>query len=149
MFIRRSLAKAGLLLPPRSAHGAVDDFACDIRKANPTFQVSTVKKVYFARIAARHMFPVCCGMQMTAQATQSAFVLDRADAHDFAARKPFLKWAGNKNRVKHHIVPRLPKGKRLVEPFAGSCAISLASDFDSYLIADANAPVSEIILPKI
>lgn len=63
---------------------------------------------------------------------------------NFVDRKPFLKWAGNKNRVKQHIVPRLPKGGRLVEPFAGSCAISLASNFESYLIADANADLIDM-----
>lgn len=81
---------------------------------------------------------------MTLDAHQSAFALDLDSSDDFVVRKPFLKWAGNKNRVKHHIVPRLPKGKRLVEPFAGSCAISLASDFDSYLIADANADLIDM-----
>lgn len=58
--------------------------------------------------------------------------------------KPFLKWAGNKARVREHIVPRLPKGKRLIEPFAGSCAISLATDYQSYLIADANADLIDL-----
>lgn len=81
---------------------------------------------------------------MSSQATQSAFELEPLNEDAFVVRKPFLKWAGNKNRVKHHIVPRLPQGKRLVEPFAGSCAISLASDFDSYLIADANADLIDM-----
>lgn len=58
--------------------------------------------------------------------------------------KPFLKWAGNKNRAKQHILPHLPKGRRLVEPFAGSCAISLATDYDRYLIADANADLIDM-----
>ena len=81
---------------------------------------------------------------MNLQPQQIAFALDPNGADDFVARKPFLKWAGNKNRVKQHIVPRLPEGKRLVEPFAGSCAISLASNFDSYLIADANADLIDM-----
>lgn len=59
-------------------------------------------------------------------------------------RKPFLKWAGNKNRVKQHILPRLPMGRRLVEPFAGSCAISLATQFDEYLIADINSDLIDM-----
>lgn len=58
--------------------------------------------------------------------------------------KPFLKWAGNKHRAKHHILPSLPRGKRLIEPFAGSCAISLATDFDSYLIADTNSDLIDM-----
>ena len=81
---------------------------------------------------------------MFTQEPQNAFLFDSEDNNSFIARKPFLKWAGNKNRVKHHIVPRLPKGQRLVEPFAGSCAISLVADFESYLIADANADLIDM-----
>jgi DNA adenine methylase len=32
----------------------------------------------------------------------------------------------------------LPEGKRLVEPFAGSCAVMMNTDYDEYLIADLN-----------
>jgi DNA adenine methylase len=32
----------------------------------------------------------------------------------------------------------LPKGKRLVEPFAGSCAVMLNTEYDEYLIGDVN-----------
>lgn len=76
--------------------------------------------------------------------TQPELGLDISQHENFIVRKPFLKWAGNKNRVKHHIVPRLPKGRRLVEPFAGSCAISLAADFDNYLIADTNGDLIDM-----
>ena len=86
-----------------------------------------------AALAARLLFSVCYGVVMNLHIPQNALSSDLYGEDNFVARKPFLKWAGNKNRVKHHIVPRLPKGKRLVEPFAGSCAISLASDYDSYL----------------
>lgn len=81
---------------------------------------------------------------MNLQAQQISFALESSGPDRLAAQKPFLKWAGNKNRVKQHIVPRLPEGKRLVEPFAGSCAISLASHFDRYLIADANADLIDM-----
>ncbi|MCB0133076.1 MAG: DNA adenine methylase, partial [Caldilineaceae bacterium] len=33
----------------------------------------------------------------------------------------------------------LPAGERLIEPFAGSGALFLNTDFDAYLLADANA----------
>jgi len=52
--------------------------------------------------------------------------------------RPFLKWAGNKYRIIHHIIPLLPKGKRLIEPFAGSAALFLNTDYDHYVLADSN-----------
>ncbi|MGD8408317.1 MAG: DNA adenine methylase, partial [Thiohalophilus sp.] len=53
-------------------------------------------------------------------------------------QRPFLKWAGNKFRILDHIHAVLPGGDRLVEPFAGSAALFLNSDFDSYLLSDRN-----------
>lgn len=49
-----------------------------------------------------------------------------------------LKWAGSKVRVMPELLKHLPAGKRLVEPFAGSCAVMMNTDYDAYLIADAN-----------
>lgn len=37
-------------------------------------------------------------------------------------------------QLRHH----LPKAKRLVEPFAGSCAVMMNTDYEQYLIADVN-----------
>lgn len=54
------------------------------------------------------------------------------------AVKPPLKWAGSKTRVMPELLKHLPAGKRLVEPFAGSCAVMMNTDYDAYLIADAN-----------
>lgn len=53
--------------------------------------------------------------------------------------RPFLKWAGGKYRVLDEILPRLPAGQRLIEPFAGSAAVSLNATFPSALVADSNA----------
>lgn len=53
--------------------------------------------------------------------------------------KPFLKWAGNKYRIIEKIKAALPDGRRLVEPFAGSGAVFLNTDFPEYLVADSNA----------
>ncbi len=53
--------------------------------------------------------------------------------------RPFLKWAGNKYRIMDHIQNMLPEGKRLVEPFAGSGAVFMNTDYPSYLLADNNA----------
>lgn len=54
------------------------------------------------------------------------------------ANKTILKWAGSKARIMEQLRPYLPKAKRLVEPFAGSCAVMMNTDYEQYLIADAN-----------
>lgn len=53
--------------------------------------------------------------------------------------KPFLKWAGGKYKIIDRIIRALPKGTRLIEPFAGSAAVFLNTNYDTYLIADSNA----------
>ncbi|MCE9838561.1 Dam family site-specific DNA-(adenine-N6)-methyltransferase [Proteus terrae] len=54
------------------------------------------------------------------------------------ANKTILKWAGSKVRIMDKLIPHLPKAKRLVEPFAGSCAVMMNTEYNEYLIADAN-----------
>ncbi len=49
-----------------------------------------------------------------------------------------LKWAGNKTDLMPELLAHLPKGPRLVEPFAGSCAVMMAADYPHYLVADIN-----------
>ncbi len=51
--------------------------------------------------------------------------------------KTFMKWAGNKSSVVDIIQPYL-LGAKLVEPFSGSCAVSLNTKFDSYVCNDIN-----------
>lgn len=53
--------------------------------------------------------------------------------------RPFLKWAGNKYRILSHLLPLLPQGHRLVEPFGGSCAVFLNTAYKKNLIAESNA----------
>lgn len=53
--------------------------------------------------------------------------------------RPILKWAGGKFRLLDAILPELHSGKRLVEPFVGSGAVFLNSDFPAYLLCDLNA----------
>ena len=53
--------------------------------------------------------------------------------------KPFLKWAGNKYKIVDKIKALLPPGERLVEPFVGSGALLLNTDYSRYLLTDANA----------
>ncbi|HAS8351683.1 TPA: Dam family site-specific DNA-(adenine-N6)-methyltransferase [Vibrio vulnificus] len=52
--------------------------------------------------------------------------------------KTILKWAGSKVSIMEQLRPHLPKTKRLVEPFAGSCAVMMNTDYEQYLIADVN-----------
>ncbi|GAB4223345.1 MAG: Dam family site-specific DNA-(adenine-N6)-methyltransferase [Gammaproteobacteria bacterium] len=58
--------------------------------------------------------------------------------------RPFLKWPGNKHRVLQYILPHLPSGKRLIEPFAGSAAVTLNSDYPRYLIAEHNNDLVQV-----
>lgn len=55
--------------------------------------------------------------------------------------KPFLKWAGGKHKLAAFIGHHLPTAQRLIEPFAGSAAVSLALEFDAYVLNDTNADV--------
>lgn len=52
--------------------------------------------------------------------------------------KPFLKWAGNKYQIVERIKAVLPAGRRLIEPFVGSGAVFLNTNYPCYLLADAN-----------
>jgi DNA adenine methylase len=53
--------------------------------------------------------------------------------------RPFLKWAGNKYSLIARLKTALPrKANRLIEPFAGSGAVFLNTDYPDYLLADAN-----------
>lgn len=52
--------------------------------------------------------------------------------------KPFLKWPGGKYRVVDRIRARLPEGTRLIEPFLGSGAVFLNTNYPQALLADIN-----------
>ena len=56
------------------------------------------------------------------------------------ASKSFLKWAGGKTKVVPYIkeiIEDIPH-KRLVEPFVGSGAVFLHTEFEEYLLGDIN-----------
>jgi DNA adenine methylase len=52
--------------------------------------------------------------------------------------RPFLKWAGNKYRCLNHIISKFPDAPCLIEPFAGSAAISLNSNYSKYILGEKN-----------
>lgn len=54
-------------------------------------------------------------------------------------KKPFLKWAGGKFRLVGKILNELPKGKRFIEPFAGSATIYLNITMPEAVICDINS----------
>ena len=58
--------------------------------------------------------------------------------------RPFLKWAGNKYRIIERVKKKLPRGNRLVEPFTGSGAVFLNTEYDEYLLCDANRDLIEL-----
>lgn len=60
--------------------------------------------------------------------------------------RPFLKWAGNKFQILERIRAVLPPGKRLIEPFAGSGAVFLNTNYSQYLVTDNNGDLIKLYL---
>ncbi len=58
--------------------------------------------------------------------------------------RPFLKWAGNKVHCLANLLPQMPPGKRLIEPFTGSGAIFMNTDFSTYLLAEINQDLIDL-----
>ena len=52
--------------------------------------------------------------------------------------RSFLKWAGNKFQILDKIMEALPKGERLIEPFAGSGVVFVNAGYSQNLVAEAN-----------
>lgn len=53
--------------------------------------------------------------------------------------RPFLKWTGGKQRLLKKIIPHLPQGKRLIEPFLGAGSAFLGTNYLQYVLGDINA----------
>lgn len=58
--------------------------------------------------------------------------------------RAFLKWAGGKYSLTEQINQRLPKGRRLIEPFVGAGSVFLNSNYDEYLLNDINPDLIEM-----
>lgn len=59
---------------------------------------------------------------------------------------PFLKWLGGKTKVLPHIGPLLlaHRPRRLIEPFVGGGSVFLGTEFEEYLLVDANTHLVEL-----
>ena len=51
---------------------------------------------------------------------------------------PFLKWAGGKRKLVEVLAKSLANGDRLVEPFVGSGAVFMGTNYKKYLLCDTN-----------
>ena len=58
--------------------------------------------------------------------------------------RPFLKWPGNKYRCLNHLLLHLPEAKRLIEPFTGSGAVFMNTQYEHYLLAEANGDLIQL-----
>jgi len=56
--------------------------------------------------------------------------------------RPFLKWAGGKTKVVPVLLPMLPtNARRFVEPFVGSGAVFLNTNYTTNLLSDSNGDI--------
>lgn len=52
--------------------------------------------------------------------------------------RPFLKWAGGKQRLLSQPLPLLPTSKRLIEPFVGAGSLFLSGRYSEAVLNDAH-----------
>jgi len=55
-----------------------------------------------------------------------------------APSRPYFRWAGGKQRLLSQLLPLLPSGSRLIEPFVGAGAVFLGSSYPAAILGDAN-----------
>ena len=60
--------------------------------------------------------------------------------------KSFLKWVGGKGRLIPQLLPHLPAGKRLIEPFVGAGNVFINTQYDSYILTDKNRDLINVYL---
>jgi DNA adenine methylase len=58
--------------------------------------------------------------------------------------RPFLKWPGGKQRLMSQLLPLLPAAARFIEPFVGAGSVFLATNFERYVLNDANADLTAV-----
>ena len=52
--------------------------------------------------------------------------------------KSYLKWAGGKSRILEDVLAIFPTGERFLEPFAGSCTVTLNANYPVKISNDIN-----------
>jgi DNA adenine methylase len=60
------------------------------------------------------------------------------------AARPFLKWVGGKSRLLESLLPKLPNGSRLIEPFVGGGSVFLGTNYEKYVLGDTNGHLIEL-----
>jgi len=58
--------------------------------------------------------------------------------NDIINGKPFLKWVGSKRQLAPYLKEKLTNKSRLIEPFVGSGAVFMATDYKEYILSDIN-----------
>ncbi len=58
--------------------------------------------------------------------------------------KPFLRWAGGKYEQLAQILPYIPAGNRLIEPFVGAGSVFMNAGFKENLINDLNPDLTNL-----
>lgn len=53
-------------------------------------------------------------------------------------KKPFLKWAGRKTKLMPKLLPLFKEAGVFVEPFVGSGAVWINTEYDNYVLCDVN-----------
>jgi len=76
--------------------------------------------------------------------TTSPFPAPGANPAPATAPTPFLKWAGGKRRLLPQLLPLLPPGNRLIEPFVGAGSVFLATGYARYLLGDSNRVLMDL-----
>lgn len=60
--------------------------------------------------------------------------------------RPFLKWAGSKYNCLDKVIPSLPPGHRLIEPFTGSGVVFMNTHYSSYVLGESNPDLIHLFM---
>lgn len=86
----------------------------------------------------------CQKAKAESQTVDRSALLERAERTLSAVPRPFLRWAGSKQRVLRHLVPFLPPGyNRYFEPFLGSGSLFFLLRPTKAVLSDACSELIE------
>lgn len=60
--------------------------------------------------------------------------------------KNILKWAGSKIRLMPELLSHLPEGDLLIEPFTGSAAVFMNTNYKKYVLGDSNDDLMQMYI---